>query len=369
MVSEVKYNKYNAIFESAANTNYGSSKSSNVKTTQLSNDYTKVEKDESRVQYKITSNAGQVNEAEQYIDEAEKNKKNLKEIISGLISKCDEQIPQMQELEKELESYGAEITKTADENGKITSKAQSKVDEIQAKMEEQAKQINEKKSQILENNIDILCGKDKETKSKENEKLKAEIEDISSKYKSNGSDIENIITSSRTAIGNNEESVKNIADKSSEALTKAIDTNEYAQKAIDKGYEAVTLKNDYDTMHNNGYNVWEWISGKNVTQGSEAIVEGSKLGEASATIANQVKSIGSKYDFAIDSGSGIDELANKSYQDTSEVGAIDEALNSNETRWWEKGSLKKDKIAANKKVADKVVAERKKAEEEAKKAQ
>ena len=75
MVSEVKSNRYSAIFESAANTNYGSNSSSNVKTTQLSNDYTKVEKEESRVQYKITSNAGQVNEADQYIDEAEKIKK------------------------------------------------------------------------------------------------------------------------------------------------------------------------------------------------------------------------------------------------------------------------------------------------------
>lgn len=390
-----------------------------------------ISNDSENVRYTITSDASKENEAQKSVEEAKKNNVNLKQIVSNLIAECDKQIPQMAEIENEMNSYGAEIEKTTDENGKVTTKAKSKVDDVRTKMQEQAKQIKEKQQQMLKNELEMRTGRNKEDKTKENAQLKSEIKSISAEYQKNGADITNIITESRAAIGNNEENIKHIAERASDALTKAINANEYAEETINKGYEAVSLKNDTDTLNNNGYSPYlgstyvrsssshmgsygyrsalgignisavnndlEAIglgNGKNsaytvstgnlfgnggwhikydfqqhIKHGNEAIAKGSKLGEAAETIANQVKSIGSRYDFAIGAKSEINKLANKSYYNTDILDKVNDVEKKYKDDFFANNIIQNAKNEANASVADKVVAERKKAEEEAKKAQ
>lgn len=378
--------------------------------------------DSENIRYTITSDASKENEAQKSVEEAKKNNVNLKQIVSNLIAECDKQIPQMAEIENEMNSYGAEIEKTTDENGKVTTKAKSKVDDVRTKMQEQAKQIKEKQQQMLKNELEMRTGRNKEDKTKENAQLKSEIKSISAEYQKNGADITNIITESRAAIGNNEENIKHISERASDALTKAINANEYAEETINKGYEAVSLKNDTETLNNNGYSPFVGsffarssssnmgafsyrnafgfgnISAVNndlkaiglgngnnsvysasigglfdfqqhIRHGNEAIAKGSKLGEAAETIANQVKSIGSKYDFAIGAKSGINELANKSYYNTDILDKVNNIEEKYKDDFFANNIIQNAKNEANASVADKVVAERKKAEEEAKKAQ
>lgn len=152
----------------------------------------------------------------------------------------------------------------------------------------------------------------------------------------------------------------------------------YLTSDVSKDLKAIGLGNSKDSAYtintgsmfsnNSGWQI-TFDYQQHIKQGNEAIAKGSKLGESATTIANQVKSIGSKYNFAVDAGSGIEVLANKSYQNTEILDKVDEVAEKHKDNIYGKNIINNAKNEAYASVADKVVAGRKKAEEEAKKAQ
>jgi len=292
------------------------------------------EDDEKSVEYAITtdcsisSSEGYTNAASKILENASKYKQNTCEVLQTIVNKCQKEYLSMKDFQDELDALGAEVNKKTDENGKVIVDTQTSVSDYQAKLQEKLNEIQEKKIQIRENNKLVHEGeKDANSANSENKQLEADIEKISNEIGEYKSSLNDNIASARSTISSNGTSMQNVVNKAQSALSDAVNSDEIADLAVQKGTELIDMCNNLtpsnvqEQLKNSGFAA----DGSNVNQlfqglynanflGTVAVNQGSALGKSVTVVANQVKNISGNYGINVECNSTLQTIASKAYK-------------------------------------------------------
>lgn len=285
--------------------------------------------DDQEVQYKITNDADLINEAKEYDKTMSKFDVKLKDSLLSLVSVCEKRVSQMADLQKELNSYGGEIKKTVDKDGKTVTEIENVVKESKTKKQEQEQLIRDKKIQMVNNDKDVRSGKmNADVANKQNEQLQSEIDTITSDFNSYVAGVKSDVASARTSLGVSGKSLESVTDKTQKALSQAVDANEFAELTKNKG---LGLKDMVDNLSKldgegrvkqlteNGFAPKDAsievltlgaIQSNVVANASVAIA--TVLENSSSKVANQVQNVTGKYDIAVDKENLLNRLVEKS---------------------------------------------------------
>lgn len=289
--------------------------------------------DEANVSYTITDDAGEVNEAEQEVKTAAEYGTNLKGILETLISKCETKIDEMAQLQEELDKFQVETEKIDSQVGEVNEEAKEIAVEMQTEQESLESQLMKKMEELnaKREEAEALCQKENPTeedlaKLDELENADAQLqEEIMSLQGQINTDAQAKLDKAKAkaeSLGKTMEDVKNDAQS---AANQAINANEYADVTIEKGMEAANIKDKGDAKAA-GFTKRGGFLGlgkrkgnvKAANQmGNYAVATGEQLGGATKNIASGVQDVAKSYNFTFAKTSNVNELASKTYVDTS----------------------------------------------------
>ncbi len=286
--------------------------------------------DEAQMQYIISDDAGEVNEAEQEVKTAEEYGENLKTILGNLISKCSDKNSEMAKLGEEMQKFVVTMEDLGMQAQTLESETEQQVKEAEAKVDEQIKDIEEKKAELEEQvavaktstdeaeaneaaeNAEVL-GAEITQSSADLDKLQAEIK----------SQIQQTAVAKATLLGKSMEDVKNMAESNA---NEAINANEYADVTIDKGMEASSISSKKEAKAAGFKKRGGFLGlGKKGDvkaahrMGDTAIATGSQLGNSSKGVAQTINTVGQQFGMNFAETSKIGDIANKEYVDTSKM--------------------------------------------------
>lgn len=291
--------------------------------------------DEAQVDYTISDDASEVNEAEQEVAAATEYGASLKNVLMTLIPKCFSQNAHMQQLQAEMDKFVVSMEDLGNMAGVLADETEAQMEAVEAEVEAEVAVVEEKQAEIAEqteiveeavNNENATeADMAKAEEASENiEALDGEVaaqsDKIADMQAQAQSQIQQTAITKAALLGKSMEDVKNQAEAS---LNKAIDANEYADVTIDKGTEASDISSKKDAKEA-GFTkrVLFWkkgdVKGAN-KMGNTALVAGSELGNATKGIGETVKQVGSQFGMSFAETSGIEALANKEYADTSSI--------------------------------------------------
>lgn len=294
--------------------------------------------DEAQVDYTIKDDAGEVNEAEQEVKTASEYGANLKTILANLIPKCQAKNDEMAALNAEMEQFVVKMEDLGVQAQDVSAEAQAKVDETQAKVDAEVEKAEAKQeeleaqTEIVENvaNNENATEADKakaEDAADNVEKLSTEVTDANSKIEDMQNKTKELIqqtaVTKATLLGKSMEDVKNLAESKANDAKNA---NEYADVITDKGMEASNI-NGKKEAKNAGFTkkVMFWKKGDVKAahrMGDVAIATGQQLGNSSVNAAKTIQQVGNQYGFSFAETSSVNELANKTYVDTSKLDSM-----------------------------------------------
>ena len=310
-----------------------------------------VSSDESEVNYKITIDAGKENEAQKEVEEATKNGKKLVVIIQDLIPKCKEKNTNMETIKKELANYEVGMqdyidasmelendTKTQLKNCSEEANAKAKeAEQTQKEIETKSKFVNDVSNNSEASESDIQ-------KAKENQD---DIDALGVKYaqifdemnKSNNYKNDEIIKMANdkaNLMGKSMEDVKGMLESN---INDAINANEYANVTIEKGLEATKLIEKPEEALKAGFlggkagsfhffGFKQDISAE--TMGNKAIAYGEQLGNSSQEVAKKANNVRKQYGISMRSSSGLKNVLDKEYVNTSTMANLKENVSFNE---------------------------------------
>lgn len=299
--------------------------------------------DESQMQYTISDDAGEVNEAEQEVKTAEEYGANLKTILSNLISKCSDKNSEIAKLDEEMQQYVVtmeDLGMQANELEDITLKqiekaeteAQEKLEELEEKKEELDEQVTVAKTSTDETEVNEAT-KNAEALGVEITQGSADLDKLQAEMKSQ---IQQTAVAKATLLGKSMEDVKNMAQNNA---NEAINASEYADVTIDKGMEASNISSKKEAkaagFKKRGFLGISKKGDVNAAHkmGDTAIATGNQLGNSSVSVAKTVNTIGTQFGMNFATTSTINEVANKEYVDTSKM---DELTNLDDLKGIEK---------------------------------
>lgn len=300
--------------------------------------------DESQMQYTISDDAGEVNEAEQEVKTAEEYGANLKTILSNLISKCSDKNSEMAKLDEEMQKFVVTMEDLGIQAQTLESETKQQVKEAEVKVAEQVEDIEEKKAE-LEEQVEVAKTSTDETEVNEAienaEVLGAEITqssaDLDKLQAEMKAQIQQTAVAKATLLGKSMEDVKNMAQSNA---NEAINTSEYADVTIDKGMEAsnISSKKEAKAAGFKKRGGFLGLSKKGDVKaahrmGDTAIATGNQLGNSSKGVAQTVNTIGTQFGMNFATTSTINEVANKEYVDTSKM---DELTNLDDLKGFKK---------------------------------
>lgn len=291
--------------------------------------------DEAQVDYTIKDDAGEVNEAEQEVKTASEYGANLKTILQNLIPKCAAKNDEMAALTAEMEQFVVKMEDLGVQAQIVGAEAQAKVDETQQKVDAEVEKV-EAKQEELEEQTKVVEDVANNENATEADKAKAEdaagnVEKLSADVASANSKIEDMQNKAKeliqqtavtkaTLLGKSMEDVKNLAESKANDAKNA---NEYADVTTDKGMEASNINNKKEAK-SAGFTkkVIFWKKGDVKAahrMGDAAIARGQQLGNSSVNAAKTIQQVGNQYGFSFAETSSVNELANKTYVDTSKL--------------------------------------------------
>lgn len=289
--------------------------------------------DEANVSYTITDDAGKVNEAEQEVKTAAEYGTNLKGILETLISKCDTKIDEMAQLQEELDKLQVETEKIDSQVSDVNNEAQKVADEMETQQMSLESQIEQKQKELNAKREEAEALRQKENPTEEDlakldelENADAQLqEEIMSLTEQINTDAQAKLDKAKAkaeSLGKTMEDVKNDAQS---AANQAINANEYADVTIEKGMEAanITEKGDAKTAGFTkrggflGLGKRKGDVGAANRMGNYAVATGEQLGGDTKNIASGVQDIAKSYNFTFAKTSNVNELASKTYVDTS----------------------------------------------------
>lgn len=317
--------------------------------------------DEANMEYTITDDAGETNEAQQEVQTAEAYGANLKNILGNLISKCFAQDSEMAKLQEEMNKYvvtmedmnmqATELAATTQEEvAKAEKEVEAKVAEVEAKQAE-ATEKAEVAETIANNKNATDADKAKaEEAATEAEALSAEVSTTSNSIEQMQAKIQSKIQETALTkaalLGKSMEDVKNAAESN---LNAAQNANEYADVTIDKGIEATEIKKNKEARKAGFKGIFSAKKHAH-NMGNSAIAAGEHLGNSTVGVAKTIQQVGSQFGMGFAETSSINNLVNKEYVDTS---ALDNLQNPAE----QKGLRNKIKTAKSNRATVAEIAE------------
>lgn len=289
--------------------------------------------DEANVSYTITDDAGEVNEAEQEVKTAAEYGTNLKGILETLISKCETKIDEMAQLQEELDKFQVETEKIDSQVGEVNEEAKEIAVEMQTEQESLESQLMKKMEELnaKREEAEALCQKENPTEEdlakldkleEADVQLQEEIMSLQGQINTDAQAKLDKAKAKAESLGKTMEDVKNDAQS---AANQAINANEYADVTIEKGMEAANIKDKGDAKAAGFTKRGGFLGlGKrkgNVKaankMGNYAVATGEQLGGATKNIASGVQDVAKSYNFTFAKTSNVNELASKTYVDTS----------------------------------------------------
>lgn len=316
--------------------------------------------DTQKVSYKITDSASETNEAQQEVDEAKKSGKKLNDILQDLIPKAQSKNEEMAKIQEELSQYEVEMQDYIMSNMDLEDTTQEEIKNAAAEAENCKKQadkvqdeIKEKQKTIQNSDNSTADSSDKENTQSEIDALKTKYEKITSRMDQistyTNKEIKQVASAKAEKLGKSMADVKDMAEAH---LNSAINANEYADVTIEKGLEAAKIDNwkdalkegftyksndDNNTKSSKNHSASSSLLKNNLRSiniitkskelanqtGSQAVALGEQLGNSTKTVSEKIKSIGQQYGIST-SNTGINNLINKEYVDTSKMADVKE---------------------------------------------
>lgn len=289
--------------------------------------------DEAQVDYTISDDASEVNEAEQEVAAASEYGASLKNILQTLIPKCFAGTTEMAALQTEMDKFVVSMEDLGNMAGVLADETEAQMEAVEAEVEAEVAVVEEKQAEIAEQTeiVEEVVNNEEATeadmaKAEEasenvetlNGEVAAQSDKIADMQAKAQSQIQQTAITKATLLGKSMEDVKNQAEAS---LNSAINANEYADVTIDKGTEASDISSNKEAKKA-GFKsgIFGLRSKKQANQmGNTAIVAGSELGNATKGIGETVKQVGSQFGMSFAETSGVEALANKDYADTSKL--------------------------------------------------
>lgn len=333
MVAGINVNNYSAAqLQELKNAGMSSITDADIKAAQEREAQASADKasDESQMQYTISDDAGEVNEAEQEVKTAEEYGANLKTILGNLISKCSDKNSEMAKLDAEMQQFVVTMEDLGMQAQVLESETEQQVKEAEAKVDEKVKDIEEKKAELDEqvavaktstDEVDVNRAAEKaEALGTEITQGSADLDKLQAQIKSQ---IQQTAVAKATLLGNSMEDVKNMAESNA---NEAINANEYADVTIDKGMEAssISSKKEAKAAGFKKRGGFFGLSKKGDVKaahkmGDTAIATGSQLGNSSKGVAQTINTVGQQFGMNFAETSKIGDIANKEYVDTSKM--------------------------------------------------
>lgn len=289
--------------------------------------------DEANMSYTITDDAGNVNEAEQEVKTAAEYGTNLKGILETLISKCETKMDEMAQLQEELDKYQIETKDLNTQVDEVNKEAKTLADTIETAQESIESQLTKKQEELKAKQEEAEALRQKENPTEEDqaklEELEGEMatlqEDIMSLTEQVNTDAQSKLDKAKEKADSLGKSMENIKNDAQSAANQAINANEYADVTIEKGMEAANIKSKSDaktagfTKHSGflGLGKRKGDIGAANKMGNFAVATGEQLGGDTKNIATGVQDIANTYNFTFAKTSNVNELASKTYVDTS----------------------------------------------------
>lgn len=334
--------------------------------------------DEKTVRYTITDGASETNEAQKEVEDAKKNGQNLKDIVQNLETKCKEKNTNMETIKQELAKYEVEMKDYIDANIEIEDATESQLKDCAQKSKAEAQKAEQTKNeiQIKTKKVNDAYSNTNATESdiQDAEENQSEIDALSAKYAKicermdkydnyQNKEIKKIANDKAETMG---KSIKEIAGMLETNINDAINANEYADVAIEKGLEAVKLKDNWNDAYKAGFGGRGLFAVFSATKdaessGNNTIARGEQLGNSSKEVAKKANTVRKQYGVSMKSTVGVKDIANKEYVDTSKM----ENLKEFEQGYGYATIIKNAKIKAdNKKIIDDVAEQAKKKAEQ-----
>ena len=290
--------------------------------------------DEAQVDYTISDDASEVNEAEQEVAAASEYGASLKNILQTLIPKCFDGTNEMAALQTEMDKFVVSMEDLGNMAGVLADETEAKMETVEAQVEAEVAVVEEKQAEIAEQTeiVEEVVNNEEATEadmakaeeaSENIEALDGEVaaksDKIADMQAKAQSQIQQTAITKATLLGKSMEDVKNQAEAS---LNSAINANEYADVTIDKGTEATEISSRKEARKAGFKGGFFGLSGSKKDahrMGTTAIVAGSELGNATKGIGETVKQVGSQFGMSFAETSGVEALANKEYADTSSI--------------------------------------------------
>lgn len=332
MVAGINVNNYSAAqLQELKNAGMSSITDADIKAAQEREAQASADKtsDEAQMEYTISDDAGEVNEAEQEVKTAEEYGANLKTILGNLISKCSDKNSEMAKLDAEMQQFVVTMEDLGMQAQVLESETEQQVKEAEAKVEVQVKDIEEKKAELDEQ---VAVAKTSTDEAEANEAVEnaealgaeitqgsADLDKLQAEIKSQ---IQQTAVAKATLLGKSMEDVKNMAESNA---NEAINANEYADVTIDKGMEASSISSKKEAKEAGFKKRGFFGFGKKGDvkaahrMGDVAIATGSQLGNSSKGVAQTINTVGQQFGMNFAETSKIGDIANKEYVDTSKM--------------------------------------------------
>ena len=134
-------------------------------------------------------------------------------------------------------------------------------------------------------------------------------------------EIQKIANDKAEAMG---KSIKDIAGMLETNINDAINANEYADVAIEKGIEAAKLKDNRDEAYKAGFGGKGFLSRFFATREAEAIgnytiAQGEQLGNSSQDVTKKANTVRKQYGVKMKSTAGVNNIIDKEYVNTGRM--------------------------------------------------
>lgn len=316
--------------------------------------------DEANVNYELTDEAMDVNEAELLVKGMETGGANLKTVIDTLIGNCKTKNDEMKTLNEKVEAQqqsldalcgtatevsaeGASKVKDANE---IVEDAQKKVEDLKAEIQKKEAEAEKAKNDLQKavDNGDEEGAKEPQAKldalNVELETLQGDLKQATDFAKGASVKAQNAKTDADKKYSLTENQVKNLTSMLNDSAVEAQNANEFAEETISKGEEARNL-NDFGKLVDAGYTPFKksglffmstsifkiigtLIGRKNaVSHGNQAIATGNQLGNATKKVADTATQMANDAGISM-ANSSLENINAKEYVDTSKMDATAE---------------------------------------------
>ena len=292
--------------------------------------------DEKAVKYTITDSASKENEAKKEVEDAKNGGQNLKEIAKNLATKCKEKNTNMEAIKQELAKYEVEMKDYINANMEIEDETESQLKSCSEQANAEAKKAEQVQKEIetKSKTVSDVYNNSEATESdiKNAEENQSEIDALGVEYAKmiqkmdkfdncTSKEIQKIANDKAEAMG---KSIKDIAGMLETNINDAINANEYADVAIEKGLEAAKLKDNRDEAYKAGFGGKGFLSRFFATREAEAIgnytiAQGEQLGNSSQDVTKKANTVRKQYGVKMKSTAGVNNIIDKEYVNTGRM--------------------------------------------------